>query len=502
MFFPSMDVALLGWLILLGVGFPLLGLLLNEASERLEKRQPALSSALQKFLQYVLPSLAVLLVMRQLLQVSQEKNASRLVETVTWIAIIAASVSLINAVFTTSDRANQRQLKVPNLFFQVARAVAVLAISFHIVGGVWAVDLSGIITAVGVSSLVIALALQDTLSNLVSGLLLLFAKPFKLGDWIIFNGIKGRVIEQNWWGVTLENRGWQKTISVPNGVLSKATIDNFGDDGFWHSVEVEFSYDDPPNRVLAALSNLNRGFEELKLDQFLYALDVYPCIKEFGASGIVYSIWYKRTSDRKGILFSTYFLSRIYHMAQREGFTIPYPISVQYKIDADAGVPAHMPQVSVSREAEIASYLRSLPYFLSLDQEDIHDLSHKIQVKEYGLDEVVVQAGKPDEGFYIVYRGQARILTKSSQSQVLEKTGVLKEGDSFGEMALFPGEVSPVTVITNADTELFLIETSTMVELIQTRSKFGFEMVRFIDKKKRSFDQAYKLNGHAKASVS
>ncbi|MEM8610629.1 MAG: mechanosensitive ion channel family protein [Cyanobacteria bacterium P01_H01_bin.105] len=496
-----MDVALLGWLLLLGLGFPLIGLLLSEASERLESGQPALSSALRKVLQYVLPPLAVLLIMRQLLQIASDENSSRLVETVTWIAIITASVSLINAVFTTSERTNQRQLRVPNLFFQVARAVAVLAIGFHIVGGVWAVDLSGIVTAVGVSSLVVALALQDTLSNLVSGLLLLIAKPFKLGDWIIFNGIKGRVIEQNWWGVTLEHRGWQKTISVPNGVLSKATIDNFGDDGFWYSVEIEFSYDDPPNRVLAALNGLNRGFEELELDQFLYDLNLYVGIQEFGASGIKYVIWYKRTSDRKNRLFKNYFLSRIYHMAQREGFTIPYPISVQYTVDATDGLPAEIPQVSVSRENEIVSYLRALPYFLSLDQEDIDDLANKIQVKEYGLDEVIVQAGKPDEGFYIVYHGQARILAKSSQSKIVGKAGILKEGDSFGEMALFPGEVSPVTVIANTDAELLLIETSTMVELIQNRSKFGFEMIRFIDGKKRNFDQIHKLSRLTKSSV-
>ncbi|MEM6255130.1 MAG: mechanosensitive ion channel family protein [Cyanobacteria bacterium P01_D01_bin.156] len=436
--------------------------------------------------------------MRQLLKVSSEQGSSRLVETVTWVAIIVAGVSLINAIFTTSDQSIQRQLRVPNLFFQVARSVMVLAIGFHIIGGVWAVDLSGIITAVGVSSLVVALALQDTLSNLVSGLLLLIAKPFKVGDWIIFNGVKGRVIEQNWWGVTLEHRGWQKTISVPNGALSKATIDNFGNDGFWYSVEVEFSYEDPPNRVLAALNGLNRGFKELELDQFLYDLNLYVGIQEFGASGIKYVVWYKRTADRKNRLFKNYFLSRIYHMAQREGFTIPYPISVQYKIDAVGGVPAQMPQVSINREGEIANYLRSLPYFLSLDQEDINDLAHKIQVKEYGLDEVIVQAGKPDEGFYIVYRGQARILATSG----LENPGILKEGDSFGEMALFPGEVSPVTVIANTDAELFLIETSMMVKLIQNRSKFGFEMIRFIDSKKRSFDQTYKLNGHAKSSVS
>ncbi|NET09202.1 MAG: small-conductance mechanosensitive channel, partial [Symploca sp. SIO2B6] len=62
-----MDKTFLGWVLALGLGFPLLALSINEMAERLEPHQPLLAKALRRTHQYVLPPLAVLLVMRYLL---------------------------------------------------------------------------------------------------------------------------------------------------------------------------------------------------------------------------------------------------------------------------------------------------------------------------------------------------------------------------------------------------------------------------------------------------
>lgn len=487
-----MDKATLGWLLLLGIGFPLLGLLLNEAVERLEHKQPSLASALRKILNYVLPPLALLLLLQQLLNVASTENSSRLISTVFWVAVIAAGLSLINALLTTttSDTSARWQLQVPNLFFQVARTAVIVAIGYYLVAGVWSVDLSGIVTAVGVSSLVVALALQSTLSNLVSGLLLLFAKPFKPGDWIAFDGIEGRVIAQNWWSVTIEHCAWEKTVIVPNGALAGAKIDNFSDGGAWKSVEIEFSYDDPPYQVLAELSKINQGIEETGLDKFFgnYGPLIFPLIKEFGASGITYVVWYKKIPDRKNGAFKTYFLSRIYYMAKRKGFTIPYPISMQYKLEVDE-LPGEIPQVVEDHQDSVVAHLRSLPYFHSLEPEDIVVLAAKASIQQYGVNDVIVQEDQLDDGFYTLMKGQVRVWTKNQQGVPSGKHN-LTQGDAFGEMALFPGELSPITVVVEEDADIVLLNAAEIVALIQSKSKFGFEMTRFIESRRRALNIA------------
>jgi small-conductance mechanosensitive channel len=49
---------------------------------------------------------------------------------------------------------------------------------------VWGADIGGLVTAVGVNSIVIGLAVQTAVGPVIAGLLLLFAQPFRIGDWL------------------------------------------------------------------------------------------------------------------------------------------------------------------------------------------------------------------------------------------------------------------------------------------------------------------------------
>ncbi|MEM6451408.1 MAG: mechanosensitive ion channel family protein [Cyanobacteria bacterium P01_D01_bin.105] len=494
-----MDKTLLGWLLLLGIGFPFISLLLNEAIEQLEKPQPALASAFRKTQRYVLPPLAALLVMRKLLDAANAENLGRLIETATWIAIIVAGVALINALLTTRKRQARFQIQVPNLFFQVLRATVVLAIGYHILGRVWSLDLAQFVTAVGVGSLAIALALQNTLNNLVSGLLLLIARPFKVRDVIDAAGAKGCVAEQNWWSVTLSSP-WGFKIIVPNGTLAGATITNYGTEGSWKKVEIAFSYDDPPNKVIPALEAAVVGIEKLQSAGI-------AGVSKYADSGIEYQLWYKVKGGEAWGVFNE-IMTRLYYVAERNGFTIPYPIGVQYTIRADAqpglGIPQHFPEAFKDRKAEISKYLQSLPYFTNLDEDGIESFSNTARFSQYGKGEILVQEGKADEGVYLVVSGSARIWTQNHQGYP-QSTGLLGRGDVFGEMSLFPGELSPITVIAEEDTEVILIGISDMVSMIQNKPVFGFDMTRLIEERKRSLDavkdlpetkQSLSNNGH------
>ena len=215
---------------------------------------------------------------------------------------------------TTKKPQIKWQLHVPNLFFQMARAAVVLAIVYHLINGVWNISLEGLGTGLGVASAVIALALQDTLSNLVSGLLLLFANPFKTGDWIELNGTQGRVIEQNWWSVTIENYFFK--ISIPNGELSKASIINYGQGPIWKNIFVSFSYNDSPGVVIPALNSLVEGIEEIKSEGSAE-------VSSYGDSSITYELWYKVLPEEDEDV-SDELRYRIYYLAKRYGFSMPY----------------------------------------------------------------------------------------------------------------------------------------------------------------------------------
>lgn len=486
-----MDKSLLGWILLLGLGFPLLGILLGEAASRLERQQHPLAVGLRQVREYVLPPLAVILVMRQLLSIAGKDSWARFVETLTWVAVIVAGLSLINALLTTKKQPIKWQIHVPSLFFQVARGVVILAISYHILNGVWNIDLTGLGSTVGIASAVIALALQDTLSNLVSGLLLLFAKPFRTGDWIEIDGKQGRVIEQNWWSVTMKNPAM--TFNVPNGVLSKASIINYGQRGIWKSIYASFSYDDSPSEVISALNTLTEGIDLIE------AKDP-ALVSSYEDSSITYKLSYTVLPEKDWIV-SAELKFRLYYITKRYGFTMPYPIQVQYDIDTKLGIPCQIPQVVENRQEELVTYLRSLSYFLTLNDHQIEKLAERAKFKAYGKGELIIQSGKQDEGLYIIFKGtgHAYLIDEQGERQIVDE---LELNEAFGEMAIFPGEVSPVTAVADEDVEVVVIPAKDVIHAIESNNKFALEILQYIEERKKMVRLAKGIKDEASSLIS
>ncbi|MEM9137397.1 MAG: mechanosensitive ion channel domain-containing protein, partial [Cyanobacteria bacterium P01_F01_bin.42] len=195
------------WLkaLLFVLGFPLITIILGELIDRLQHRgHKATAQLLVNIRILMLPTVAVWLLLHQFLDIERDTITLKVIETAIWGAVIVTSLSLLGVLLTSDARAASRKvLQVPRLFLQIARILIVLSISFYVLSAIWGVDLSNLAAALGVGSLVIALALQNTLSNLVSGFLLLFDSPFQVGDWIRFGEIEGQVVDLNWRSVRL-----------------------------------------------------------------------------------------------------------------------------------------------------------------------------------------------------------------------------------------------------------------------------------------------------------
>ena len=112
---------------------------------------------------------------------------------------------------------------------------------------------TSIIAMLSVAGLAVSLALQNTLSNLAGGLVLLVAKPFSPGDYVEADGVSGTIA-----GITLSYTTFitpdNKEIFVPNSQLSAAKIINFNVRGK-RRMDLNFtaSYDAPTAQVRAAI---------------------------------------------------------------------------------------------------------------------------------------------------------------------------------------------------------------------------------------------------------
>lgn len=85
---------------------------------------------------------------------------------------------------------------------------------------------SSLVAIVGAAGLAIGLALQGSLSNFASGILLISLKPFKSGDFVEVSGTAGVVEEVNIFSTQLRT-GDNKTVIIPNGSITSGTITNY-----------------------------------------------------------------------------------------------------------------------------------------------------------------------------------------------------------------------------------------------------------------------------------
>ena len=129
---------------------------------------------------------------------------------------------------------------------------------------VWGVRVGGLFTALGVTSIVIGLTLQNSVGQIISGLLMLFEQPFRINDWLDTPTARGRVVEVNWRAVHIDTGSGMQIM--PNSVLASTSFTNLSRPPGAHklSMTTTFSAVDPPDRVCAMLSRVARALPQLK----------------------------------------------------------------------------------------------------------------------------------------------------------------------------------------------------------------------------------------------
>src|SRR5690606_3730986 len=111
------------------------------------------------------------------------------------------------------------------LVSQIVR-YGVLVITFVIVLSQFGVRTASILAVLGAAGLAIALALQGTLSNIAAGVMLIWLRPFSVGEYVDAEGTAGTVVEIGLFGTRLRTYDGIY-VFVPNSRLWDAKITNF-----------------------------------------------------------------------------------------------------------------------------------------------------------------------------------------------------------------------------------------------------------------------------------
>lgn len=193
--------------------------------------------------------------------------------------------------------------------------VVTLLLVLHIAG----VNTAGLVALVGAASLAVGLALKDALANIASGLLLMFLRPFKAGDYIECGQVKGRIKGIGLFNTTLVSLDGLY-ISAPNSSLWGNPIINFSKNATRRlEIAVGIGYNDSTDTALGILrdmvENEPRFLKEPAPQFFVAALSD-------SAVNVSFRAW-ARNSDYFDLLWT--YTDEVKRRFDAGGITIPFP---------------------------------------------------------------------------------------------------------------------------------------------------------------------------------
>ena len=240
---------------------------------------------------------------------------------ITAIAIFYIGRMIVGLLMRGLSKVMQAQEVDKTLESFVSNLARMVLMIFVIVASVGALGIqtTSFIAVLGAAGLAIGLALQGSLSNFASGVLIVLFRPYKVGDWVEAAGIAGTVVEVQIL-TTVFRTGDNKSIIVPNGQVMDSVITNYSShDQRRVDMVIGVSYDDDLDTVRATLEELITADDRI--------LDDPACkiaVAELADSSVNFIVrpWVK-TDDYWNVKFEL--TEAIKKRFDKEGISFPYP---------------------------------------------------------------------------------------------------------------------------------------------------------------------------------
>lgn len=216
----------------------------------------------------------------------------------------------------------RRYPRLDETFFPIFTTTVTYLI--YTIGGIFMLDLFGvntssIITLLGAAGIAVGFALKDTLGNIAAGIMLLFLRPFRIGDFIEFGSVMGTVRELNLFQTILETFDGLYVAS-PNSAIWGNSIINYSRNGKRRmKIEVSISYGDSIQTALDVLWEMIHSEQRVLTDPMP---DVMVVALEDSGVKLQFRAWVKVDA-----YWDVYWAMnrQVKERIEAAGLTIPFP---------------------------------------------------------------------------------------------------------------------------------------------------------------------------------
>jgi small-conductance mechanosensitive channel/CRP-like cAMP-binding protein len=355
-----------------------------------------------------------------------------------------AVYALVRAFLTSRLVTEELRLRIPTLILDAGRWLVWLAALFVVVGVVWGRTswFTGLLTASAIGTVIIGLALQETLQNFFAGISIVTEGIYAIGDWVVLDKDEGEVVEITRRTTRLRTRSGD-LVTIPNRSIVGSRVRNLSRPTPLHAenLVVPAPYDVPPSRVRDALRAAMRDVPGA-LDNPAPALR----LQKYGDSGIDYEVRFWLTDVARIPDIRSDANAAIWYHFARAGIAFPFPVRELRRAAAAA------PPSTEQERARVRHRLESVPFFRSLPAPLLDGLAQGATSETFGVHERIVGQGEPGDSCYVIDAGTAEVTVREGDAE--RRVATLAAGDLFGEMSLLTGEPRSATVRTLSDVRL------------------------------------------------
>ena len=394
----------------------------------------------------------------------------RLIVVVTGIYVLAESLFIIVVdYFLISIQG----VELPRIFYQIIKILAFVLIYLPVLSTQFGLDITPLLTTSAVLTMVIGLALQDSLGNLFSGIAMQISNPFKVGDWVLVAGREGRVTEVNWRATTIKTFSNDYLI-IPNHNISKAEIQNYSRPTKVHArfLNIGLAYEDSPEQVEEVLVSAT-----LSVDGVLPRPKPRVMIRGFNDFTIDYVVKFFILDYAKFLIVESAIRKRLWYALKSAGMTIPFPIrTIERKQKPD------LEQENYER----VKLLSKIDFLQAISDTGLHDLAASFRKGLYPSDFDIVSKGEKGESFYVIRRGRAKVIVEDEDSGEEVLLANLEEGSFFGEMSLLTGQCRSATVRTLEEVETLTLDKDSFKSILHREPKLAERISEIIVSRRES----------------
>lgn len=206
----------------------------------------------------------------------------------------------------------------------------------------WNIDIGSVLIGAGALAAIIGLSARHTLNSVLAGTVLLFSRPFKVGDWICVGGEEGTVKRITIVNTILKTPSDEEVV-IPNDVISEQKISNkTKSDKIRLSVDVGISYDADIDRITKIIES---SAKKCKI-----VTDVPECsarVTSFDDSSVLISaqFWIREPSPRRRTTAKSVVRRHIKKGLEEENVDIPFP-------QRDINVPENKSKIFYSEQSQ------------------------------------------------------------------------------------------------------------------------------------------------------